>query len=314
MHAWEHPMVGCGGIPSSPGVDVGVWWGGPRDRVRGMRTSARGWTTRTSLSAWRSVGMNPLRFSIRERGLKPLDKYMGRWRCQRRGDSDRISAWQSGHPRKTIPAPQVVPIRAPEHTPGRLGQCVVPSVDPPTPHLVVGPGAWTLWVCIFVSAAGTVDDHQPSATVEQPVHGANHLDSAVVQESRMRGNHHVRLLGEAHHTRRMIESHHDFFLSPPIIMIFAARMSVRALWHPSSTKRPLPERNTHGTTIEIWWTIIPSIISMFPAIPSFASLHSMDEVVEPAPTTKAIGHQWYRSAPTAMDPVMVRWLSAILPQ
>ncbi|KAL2896365.1 cytochrome c oxidase subunit 2 [Bienertia sinuspersici] len=37
---------------------------------------------------------------------------------------------------------------------------------------------------------------------------------------------------------------------------------------------------------------------MFIAIPSFALLDSMDEVVvDPAITIKVIGHQWYRSAP-----------------
>eukprot|EP00850_Spirogloea_muscicola_P025314 SM002745S10002 [mRNA] locus=s2745:207:1180:+ [translate_table: standard] len=34
---------------------------------------------------------------------------------------------------------------------------------------------------------------------------------------------------------------------------------------------------------------------MFIAIPSFALLYSMDEVVDPAITIKAIGHQWYWS-------------------
>eukprot|EP01018_Ginkgo_biloba_P026352 Gb_30332 [translate_table: standard] len=50
----------------------------------------------------------------------------------------------------------------------------------------------------------------------------------------------------------------------------------------------------HGTTIEIIQTICPSIILMFIAIPSFALLYSMEEVVvNPTITTKAIGHQWY---------------------
>ncbi|XAR53317.1 Cytochrome-c oxidase [Bertholletia excelsa] len=54
----------------------------------------------------------------------------------------------------------------------------------------------------------------------------------------------------------------------------------------------------HGTTIKIIWTIFPSIIPMFIAIPSFALLYSMGEVVvDPAITIKTIGHQWYRSAP-----------------
>ncbi|CAN4093591.1 unnamed protein product [Withania somnifera] len=41
----------------------------------------------------------------------------------------------------------------------------------------------------------------------------------------------------------------------------------------------------HGTTIEILRTIFPSIIPMFIV------------VVDPDITIKAIGHQWYRSAP-----------------
>ena len=46
----------------------------------------------------------------------------------------------------------------------------------------------------------------------------------------------------------------------------------------------------HGTTIEIIRTIFPSFILMFIAIPSFALLYSMDQVVDPAITIKAIGH------------------------
>lgn len=51
----------------------------------------------------------------------------------------------------------------------------------------------------------------------------------------------------------------------------------------------------HGTTIEIIWTILPAIILIFIAIPSFALLYAMDEIVDPSLTVKVIGHQWYRS-------------------
>jgi len=49
----------------------------------------------------------------------------------------------------------------------------------------------------------------------------------------------------------------------------------------------------HGTWIEIIWTIIPSVILLFIAVPSFALLYAMDEVIDPTITLKAIGHQWY---------------------
>ena len=96
----------------------------------------------------------------------------------------------------------------------------------------------------------------------------------------------------------IIDLHHDIFFFLILILVFVSWILVRALWHFHYKKNPIPQRIVHGTTIEILRTIFPSIIPMFIAIPSFALLYSMDEVVvDPAMTIKAIGHQWYRSAP-----------------
>lgn len=51
----------------------------------------------------------------------------------------------------------------------------------------------------------------------------------------------------------------------------------------------------HHPTLEIIWTIIPALILVNLALPSFALLYSIDEIVEPSFTFKAIGHQWYWS-------------------
>ncbi|KAK4280276.1 hypothetical protein QN277_011918 [Acacia crassicarpa] len=94
----------------------------------------------------------------------------------------------------------------------------------------------------------------------------------------------------------IIDLHHDIFFFLILILVFVSRILVRALWHFNYKKNPIPQRIVHGTTIEILRTIFPSIIPMFIAIPSFALLYSMDEVVvDPAITIKAIGHQWYRT-------------------
>ncbi|THG12835.1 uncharacterized protein LOC114304736 [Camellia sinensis] len=94
----------------------------------------------------------------------------------------------------------------------------------------------------------------------------------------------------------IIDLHHDIFFFLILILVFVSRILVRALWHFHYKKNPIPQRIVHGTTIEILRTIFPSIIPMFIAIPSFALLYSMDEVVvDPAITIKAIGHQWYRT-------------------
>nr|YP_654371.1 cytochrome c oxidase subunit II [Nematostella sp. JVK-2006]ABG02345.1 cytochrome c oxidase subunit II [Nematostella sp. JVK-2006] len=50
-----------------------------------------------------------------------------------------------------------------------------------------------------------------------------------------------------------------------------------------------------GTLLEVIWTIIPAIILIFIAFPSLKLLYLMDEVMDPALTIKAVGHQWYWS-------------------
>nr|AAN04075.1 cytochrome c oxidase subunit 2 [Amoebidium parasiticum] len=52
---------------------------------------------------------------------------------------------------------------------------------------------------------------------------------------------------------------------------------------------------THGTWLEIVWTITPALILIIIAFPSFKLLYLMDEVIDPAITIKAVGHQWYWS-------------------
>nr|YP_010564756.1 cytochrome c oxidase subunit II [Graptomyza semicircularia]UZA61159.1 cytochrome c oxidase subunit II [Graptomyza semicircularia] len=51
----------------------------------------------------------------------------------------------------------------------------------------------------------------------------------------------------------------------------------------------------HGQTIEVIWTILPTIILLFIAFPSLRLLYLLDEINEPSITLKSIGHQWYWS-------------------
>jgi cytochrome c oxidase subunit 2 len=49
----------------------------------------------------------------------------------------------------------------------------------------------------------------------------------------------------------------------------------------------------HNTFLEIVWTIVPALILLVIAIPSFALLYSIEEFIEPSLTVKCTGHQWY---------------------
>ena len=52
---------------------------------------------------------------------------------------------------------------------------------------------------------------------------------------------------------------------------------------------------THSSTLEIIWTISPAIVLVFLAVPSFALLYSLDELIDPDLTLKVVGHKWYWS-------------------
>jgi heme/copper-type cytochrome/quinol oxidase subunit 2 len=68
----------------------------------------------------------------------------------------------------------------------------------------------------------------------------------------------------------IIDLHHDIFFFLILILVFVLWMLVRALRHFNEQTNPIPQRIVHGTTIEIIWTIFPSVILLFIAIPSFA--------------------------------------------
>ena len=58
---------------------------------------------------------------------------------------------------------------------------------------------------------------------------------------------------------------------------------------------PIPSRTTHNTLIEIAWTLIPIVILMFIAVPSFKLLFLQLNVPPADLTVKATGKQWYWS-------------------
>ena len=93
----------------------------------------------------------------------------------------------------------------------------------------------------------------------------------------------------------IINLHHDLMFFLCVISIFVTWMLFRTLWHFSFKQNKIPSSLTHGTLIEMIWTITPAFILLIIAVPSFSLLYAMDEVISPAITIKTVGHQWYWS-------------------
>ena len=93
----------------------------------------------------------------------------------------------------------------------------------------------------------------------------------------------------------IIRFHHDLMAILIWIVFFVGWMIFRILVNFHYKKHPYSSRMVHGSVLEIVWTIVPALILMFIAVPSFALLYSVDELIDPAITLKIIGHQWYWS-------------------
>jgi cytochrome c oxidase subunit 2 len=93
----------------------------------------------------------------------------------------------------------------------------------------------------------------------------------------------------------IIRFHHDLMFLLILIVVFVGYMMFRCIHHFNEEKNPNAVQIVHGSVIEVVWTLIPALILMVVAVPSFALLYSADELIEPALTLKVVGHQWYWS-------------------
>lgn len=93
----------------------------------------------------------------------------------------------------------------------------------------------------------------------------------------------------------IVNFHHDLFFFLVVIIGFVAYLLVRAMTLFNNNVNTTPLVVTHAPMLEIVWTVLPAIVLIIIAIPSFSLLYSMDEIIEPLLTIKIIGHQWYWS-------------------
>ena len=93
----------------------------------------------------------------------------------------------------------------------------------------------------------------------------------------------------------IVNLHNDIMFFLVVIGGLTFWVLFRTCYGFDETRNPTPSKTVHGTTIEIVWTITPALVLMIIAVPSFALLYAMDEIIDPAMTLKVIGHQWYWS-------------------
>jgi len=89
---------------------------------------------------------------------------------------------------------------------------------------------------------------------------------------------------------------HDFLLwLIAAIALFVLALLAIVVLRFNARANPVPSRTTHNTAIEIMWTVVPVLILVTVAVPSFRLLFYQLKVPPADITVKATGKQWFWS-------------------
>jgi len=78
-----------------------------------------------------------------------------------------------------------------------------------------------------------------------------------------------------------------------LVTIFVAFLLLYCVWRFRASKHPVASRVSHHTALEVAWTVIPVLILVVIAIPSFRLIYFQDRTDAADITIKVTGHQWY---------------------
>ena len=92
-----------------------------------------------------------------------------------------------------------------------------------------------------------------------------------------------------------IRAFYNGILTPIIfaVSLFVGALLLIVVFRFNEKANPTPSTLTHNTTLEVAWTIVPVLILVFIAIPSFRLLDHELVIPKTDMTVKVTGHQWY---------------------
>ena len=78
-----------------------------------------------------------------------------------------------------------------------------------------------------------------------------------------------------------------------LVTVFVAALLGYCMWRFRASKNPKASRVSHHTALEVAWTVLPVLILVIIAIPSFRLIYYEDRTDAADMTIKVVGHQWY---------------------
>jgi cytochrome c oxidase subunit 2 len=92
---------------------------------------------------------------------------------------------------------------------------------------------------------------------------------------------------------REVSLHNLVLVIITLITLFVGGLLIWVMVRFNSNRNPVPSQTSHNTILEVSWTVIPVLILVIIAIPSFRLIYYQDRTPDPDMTIKVIGHQWY---------------------
>jgi cytochrome c oxidase subunit II len=95
--------------------------------------------------------------------------------------------------------------------------------------------------------------------------------------------------------------HTGLFWLITVISLFVLGLLVYVAMTFNEKANPVPSKTTHNSTVEVLWTVIPVLILVVIAIPSFRLLRMQEEIPPADVTIKVTGVQWAWNVEYAKD-------------
>jgi cytochrome c oxidase subunit 2 len=93
--------------------------------------------------------------------------------------------------------------------------------------------------------------------------------------------------------QEIIDLHNLVLVIITIITLFVGGLLAWVCIRYNEKRNPVPSQVSHHTGLEIAWSVIPVLILVVMAIPSFRLIYYLDRTPNPDMTIKVTGHQWY---------------------
>jgi cytochrome c oxidase subunit 2 len=93
--------------------------------------------------------------------------------------------------------------------------------------------------------------------------------------------------------RQLTDFHNFLLVLTTVITLFVMGLLVYVALRFNENANPKPSKTSHHTILEVLWTVVPILILVVIAVPSFRLLFAQYDFPKADLTVKAIGNQWY---------------------